>query len=91
MRDGSHTTIMESTMDAYWSEIITFLVTAGSSWGIITTRLKDEGKEIEELKGQVDEMRKDHDLVIRIDTKVDNLAEMMKEVKTMMEKKGTKK
>lgn len=77
-------------MDTYWSEIVTFLVTAGSSWGMITTKLKDQGKEIEELKGQIEEMRKDHDLVIRIDTKVDSLAEMMKEMKTIMEKRSKK-
>ncbi|MBO7344499.1 MAG: hypothetical protein J6U92_00975 [Clostridia bacterium] len=77
-------------MDTYWSEIVTFLVTAGSSWGMITTKLKDQGKEIEELKGQIEEMRKDHDLVIRIDTKVDNLAEMIKEMKTIMEKRSKK-
>lgn len=77
-------------MEAYWSEIVTFLVTAGSSWGMITTRLKDQAKEIEELKGQIEEMRKDHDLVIRIDTKVDGLAEMIKEVKTIMEKRSKK-
>lgn len=77
-------------MDTYWSEIVTFLITAGSSWGMITTKLKDQGKEIEELKGQIEEMRKDHDLVIRIDTKVDSLAEMMKEMKTIMEKRSKK-
>lgn len=77
-------------MDTYWSEIVTFLVTAGSSWGMITTKLKDQGKEIEELKGQIEEMRKDHDLVIRIDTKVDSLAEMMKEMKIIMEKRSKK-
>lgn len=77
-------------MDTYWSEIVTFLITAGSSWGMITTKLKDQGKEIEELKGQIEEMRKDHDLVIRIDTKVDNLAEMIKEMKTIMEKRSKK-
>lgn len=81
---------MEGIMDTYWSEIVTFLITAGSSWGMITTKLKDQGKEIEELKGQIEEMRKDHDLVIRIDTKVDNLAEMMKEMKTIMEKRSKK-
>jgi flagellar capping protein FliD len=78
-------------MDAYWSEIITFLVTAGSSWGMITTKIKNQEKEIEELKGQIDEMRKDHDLVIRIDTKVDSLADMMKEMKQIIETKRSKK
>lgn len=77
-------------MDTYWSEIVTFLVTAGSSWGMITTKLKDQGREIEELKGQIKEMREDHDLVIRIDTKVDNLAESIKELRDLIENKRSK-
>lgn len=78
-------------MDAYWSEIVTFLVTAGSSWGMITTKLKEQDKEIQELKGQLKKMQEDHDLVIRIDTKVDSLAESIKELKTIIESKRSKK
>ena len=36
-------------MENYWSEIITFLVTLGSSWGVISTNVKNQEKEIEEL------------------------------------------
>lgn len=77
-------------MEAYWSEIVTFLITAGSSWGMITTKLKEQDKEIQELKGQLKEMQEDHDLVIRIDTKVDSLAESIKELKTIIESKRSK-
>ena len=78
-------------METYWSEIITFLVTAGSSWGMITTKLKEQDREIQELKGQLKEMQEDHDLVIRIDTKVDGLADSIKELKEMIEQKRSKK
>lgn len=77
-------------MENYWSEIITFLVTLGSSWGVISTKVKNQEKEIEELKGQVEEMRKDHDLLIRVDTKVDTINDSIKELKTIIEKKGKK-
>lgn len=78
-------------MEQYWSEILTFLVTAGSSWGMITTKLKEQDREIQELKGQLKEMQEDHDLVIRIDTKVDGLADSIKELKEMIEQKRSKK
>lgn len=77
-------------MEKYWSEIITFLLTAGSCYGIITTKIKDQEKEIEELKGEIEEMRKDHDLLIRVDTKVDGITDTLKEMKTLIEKKGKK-
>lgn len=77
-------------MENYWSEIITFLVTLGSSWGVISTKVKNQEKEIEELKGQVEEMRKDHDLLIRVDTKVDTINDSIKELKSIIEKKGKK-
>ena len=77
-------------MEQYWSEILTFLVTASSCWGIITTKIKDQEKEIEELKGEIEEMRKDHDLLIRVDTKVDSITDTLKEMKTLIEKKSKK-
>ena len=77
-------------MEQYWSEILTFIITAGSSWGIITTKIKDHEKEIEELKGEIEEMRKDHDLLIRVDTKVDSITDTLKEMKSLIEKKGKK-
>ena len=77
-------------MEKYWPQIITFLLTAGSCWGMVTTKLKNQDKEIEELKGQVEEMRKDHDLLIRVDTKVDGITETLKEMKDLIEKKERK-
>ena len=77
-------------MENYWSEIITFLVTLGSSWGVINTKVKNQEKEIEELKAEIEEMRKDHDLLIRVDTKVDTINDSIKELKTIIEKKGKK-
>ena len=78
-------------MEQYWSEIITFLVTLGSSWGVINTKVKNQEKELEELKGEIEEMRKDHDLLIRVDTKVDTISDSIKELKNIIEKKGGKK
>lgn len=77
-------------MEQYWSEILTFVITAGSSWGIITTKIKNQEKEIEELKGEIEEMRKDHDLLIRVDTKVDSITDTLKEMKSLIEKKNKK-
>ena len=36
-------------------------------------------------------MRKDHDLLIRVDTKVDGISETLKEMKTLIENKKGKK
>lgn len=78
-------------MQQYWPEVLTFLITAGSSWGIITTKVKNQEKQIDELKGEIEEMRKDHDLLIRVDTKVDGISETLKEMKTLIENKKGKK
>lgn len=72
-------------------EIVSALVSIGVSWGIIITKAKSQEKEIDELKGQIKEMQEDHDLVIRIDTKVDGLADSIKELKEMIESKRSKK
>ena len=72
-------------------EIVSALVSIGISWGIIITKTKNQEKEIDELKGQIKEMQEDHDLVIRIDTKVDGLADSIKELKEMIESKRSKK
>ena len=72
-------------------EIVSALISIGISWGIIITKTKNQEKEIDELKGQIKEMQEDHDLVIRIDTKVDGLADSIKELKEMIESKRSKK
>lgn len=78
-------------LEQHLFEIISALVSIGVSWGIITTKIKNQEREIEEVKAQVKEMQEDHDLVIRIDTKVDGLAESIKELKTIIESKRSKK
>lgn len=78
-------------MESYWPEIITFLLTAASSYGIITQKVRSQQKEIDEMKEHLEEFRKDHDLIIRLDTKVDNINDSIKELKTIIENKRTKK
>lgn len=78
-------------MQEYWSEIITFLVTLGSSWGVMRTEIKNQKQEIQEIKDQLAEYQKDHDLLIRVDTKVDGINDSIKELKTLIENKRSKK
>lgn len=78
-------------MENYWSEIITFLVTLGSSWGVMRTEIKNQQQEIQEIKDQLAEYQKDHDLLIRVDTKVDGINDSIKELKTLIENKRSKK
>lgn len=78
-------------MENYTSEIITFLITLGSSWGIMQQKIKQQDKEIEEIKEQLTEYQKDHDLLIRVDTKVDGINDSLKELKTLIENKRSKK
>lgn len=78
-------------MENYISEIITFLITLGTSWGIMQQKIKQQDKEIEEIKDQLTEYQKDHDLLIRVDTKVDGINDSLKELKTLIENKRSKK
>ena len=78
-------------MEQYWSEIITFLVTLGSTYGMMTTQIKNQKSEIEEIKEQLAEYQKDHDLLIRVDTKVDGINYSLKELKDLIENKRSKK
>ena len=77
-------------MENYWSEIITFLVTLGSSWGVMQNKIATQQKQIQEIKEQWSEYQKDHDLLIRVDTKVDGINDSIKELKNIIEKKGKK-
>lgn len=77
-------------MENYWSEIITFLVTLGSSWGVMQNKITTQQKQIQEIKEQLSEYQKDHDLLIRVDTKVDGINDSIKELKNIIEKKGKK-
>ncbi len=71
-------------MEQYLSEIVTALVSIGVSYGAMRA-------EIHNLKQKVDKYDADHDLIIRLDTKVDGISETLQEVKTMMENKRSKK
>lgn len=71
-------------MEQYASEIVTALVSIGVSYGAMRA-------EIHNLKQKVDKYDADHDLIIRLDTKVDGISETLQEVKTMMENKRSKK
>lgn len=65
-------------------------VSIGVSWGIFTTEIKQQKKELEELKNRVESFEKDHDLIIRLDTKVDGINENIKELKNLIENKRQK-
>lgn len=78
-------------MENYISEIITFLITLGTSWGIMQQKIKQQDQEIQEIKDQLTEYQKDHDLLIRVDTKVDGINYSLKELKTLIENKRSKK
>lgn len=78
-------------MEQYWSEIITFLITLGSTYGMMTTQIKNQKAEIEEIKAQLSEYQKDHDLLIRVDTKVDGINDSIKEIKDLIKNKRSKK
>ena len=74
----------EQKLDGLWGEILTALVSIGVSYGAVKA-------EIRNLKQKVDKYDADHDLIIRLDTKVDGISETLQEVKTMMENKRSKK
>lgn len=78
-------------MQAYLSEIITFIVTLASSWGVMQNKIATQQKEIQEIKDQLAEYQKDHDLLIRVDTKVDGINDSIKELKDLIENKRSRK
>lgn len=71
-------------MEQYASEIVTALISIGVSYGAMRA-------EIHNLKQKVDKYDADHDLIIRLDTKVDGISETLQEVKAIMENKRSKK
>lgn len=71
-------------MEQYLSEIITALISIGVSYGAMRA-------EVHNLKQKVDKYDADHDLIIRVDTKVDSISETLQELKTMIEQKRSKK
>lgn len=64
----------------YGLGILTAVVSVGVSWGIFTTEIKQQKKELEELKNRVESFEKDHDLIIRLDTKMDGMDAKMDEI-----------
>lgn len=68
--------------------VATILVSVGISWGIITTKIKYCERKMDEQQERIEEMRKDHDLIIKLDTKVDGIFDTLKEMKNMMERKA---
>lgn len=71
-------------MEQYLSEIITVLVSVAASYGAMKA-------EVRNLKQKVDKYDADHDLIIRLDTKVDSISETLQEVKEIIETKRSKK
>lgn len=71
-------------MEQYLSEIVTALISIGVSYGAMRA-------EVHNLKQKVDKYDADHDLIIRLDTKVDGISEILQEVKAMIETKRSKK
>ena len=71
-------------MEQYLSEIITALVSVAVSYGAMKA-------EVRNLKQKVDKYDADHDLIIRLDTKVDSISETLQEVKEIIETKRSKK
>lgn len=58
-------------------------VSIGVSWGIISTKVK-------QIEEQMDDMKKDHDLIIRLDTKMDGINENIRELRSLIENKRAK-
>lgn len=53
-------------MDAYWTEILTALVSISVSYGVVTTKIKT-------IEQEMDTFRRDHDLLVELNTKMDML------------------
>ena len=55
-------------MDGLWAEIATALVSVSVSYGVVTTKIKAMERELETF-------RRDHDLLVELNTKMDMLLE----------------
>lgn len=53
-------------MEAYLSEIITALVSISVSYGVVTTKIK-------QMESEMETFRRDHDLLVELNTKIDML------------------
>ena len=62
----------------------TVLVSTGISWGIMSAKVKN-------MERQIDDFKKDHDLIIRLDSKMDGITETLRELRNLIENKRIKK
>lgn len=53
-------------MEAYLSEIITALISISVSYGVVTTKIK-------QMENEMETFRRDHDLLVELNTKIDML------------------
>lgn len=53
-------------MEAYWSEILTAIISISVSYGVIKTKVANMERKIERFD-------KDHDLLVELNTKIDML------------------
>ena len=60
-------------MEHYWSEILTAAVSISISYGVIKAK-------ISEIERKVEKHDKDHDLLVRIDEKVNSIIETQKKL-----------
>ena len=71
-------------MEGLWGELLTALVSVAASYGAVTAKVKHMEKELEDF-------RKDHDLIIRLDTKMDTMSDTLRELRDLIENKRSKK
>lgn len=60
-------------MEAYWSEILTAIISISVSYGVIKTKVANMERKIERFD-------KDHDLLVRIDEKVSAIIETQRKL-----------
>lgn len=59
-------------MEAYWSEILTAIISISVSYGVIKTKVANMERKIERFD-------KDHDLLVELNTKIDMLLKQKEE------------
>ena len=62
----------EQKLDGLWGEILTALVSVAASYGAVTAKVKNMERELETF-------RKDHDLLVDLNTKMDMLLKQRSE------------
>ena len=60
-------------MEAIWPEVITALVSVGASYGVMRA-------EINNMKKKIERFDADHDLLVRIDEKINGIIENQKKL-----------